>query len=211
MCTKDCEPILKSTTSQINEGFKNAVPYFSEKLIACFYNCYKNIFTKWAFVMYKKYNGDTIAFLSNSAFTDCVLKFKEAAILNKLYDSNKSAYSILFGYYKKTLLSHLQTEKRLIEKQERFNKTNNSAYTFIENDELFLNEKKFNLMEDKLNKMATTDKQIIVWRHLELKTVDEISSILGITKEATSNRIYRCMERLRNLIEKTNQWNGNKC
>lgn len=52
-----------------------------------------------------------------------------------------------------------------------------------------------------LAKMSVADRQIIQWRHIEEKSNDEIAALLAITVASATNRIYRCMERLRKLVE----------
>ena len=52
-----------------------------------------------------------------------------------------------------------------------------------------------------LAKMSAADRQIIQWRHIEEKSNDEIAGLLAIKVESATNRIYRCMQRLRELVE----------
>jgi RNA polymerase sigma factor (sigma-70 family) len=202
MCTKDCEVILKSTPAEVVAGFKNATTFFVEKIMSCTYACSQQLFISWACVAYTKYDKDKIIFISNSAFTDALLKFSNAANMGSLYNSNAKLKTILFAYFKMTLLGLLQTENRLTEKQNKYKKDTYTENTFLENEALFYSEQKYKALEIALGKMEAIDKQIIVWRQIEEKTPDEIATVLGISKEAASNRIYRCMLRLKNLIEK---------
>jgi RNA polymerase sigma factor (sigma-70 family) len=202
MCTKDCEHILKSTPSEVVEGFKNASSFFVEKIIGCIYGCYQKVFVGWACVAYNKFGTDKIYFISNTAFTDGLLKFTEDAKANKLYNSNAKLKTVLHSYFNMTLLGLLQTENRLTDKEDKYKKDTGIANAFLENEALLYSEQKYKALEIALNKMEPMDKQIIVWRQIEEKTPDEIATVLGISKEAASNRIYRCMLRLKILIEK---------
>jgi DNA-directed RNA polymerase specialized sigma24 family protein len=49
--------------------------------------------------------------------------------------------------------------------------------------------------------MPAADRQIIQWRHIEGRSGDEIAKLLDIKVESATNRIYRCMQRLRNRVE----------
>jgi RNA polymerase sigma factor (sigma-70 family) len=202
MCTKDCEHILKSSVTEVVEAFKNAVASFTQKMMTCMYACYQNIFIGWACIAYNKYGADKIAFISNSAFNDAIEKFSSEAEKANLYEGKATLKTILFGYFKMILRGHLQTENRLIEKQNKYKQDTYTENTFLENEALFYSEQKYKALEIALGKMEAIDKQIVVWRQIEEKTPDEIATVLGISKEAASNRIYRCMLRLKNLIEK---------
>ena len=71
-----------------------------------------------------------------------------------------------------------------------------------------MNEKEKELAESRherimlaLAKMSAADRQIIQWRHIEEKSNDEIAGLLAITTASATNRIYRCLQRLRELVE----------
>jgi RNA polymerase sigma factor (sigma-70 family) len=206
MTTTDCEAILKLNITELSNSFKNTLDELGEKFVSCFFVCYKAVFINWSVVMYKGYDKKFMQYNADNAFTDAVVKFKDAAIEGKLYEGKASLRTILFQYFRNTLRSILLNEKRQQGKQDNYGKSigTNNNLTFIENDEILKREAMYATLENALNKMNPTDKQIIVWRHLEEKSCDEIARLLDITKEAATNRIYRCMERLRNLIEKAN-------
>ncbi len=205
MTTTDCETILKSNITALSNSFSDTLSGLGEKIVSCFFLCYKVIFVNWAVVMYKGYDKNYMQYNADNAFTDAVVKFKDAAVDGKLYEGTASLRTILFQYFRYTLLSILQSERRQQGKEENYGKIMDiNNQTFIENEDVIKKEAMFAKLDDALNKMNPTDKQIIIWRHLEEKPCDEIARLLDISKEAATNRIYRCMERLRNLIGKAN-------
>ncbi|MFT3750781.1 MAG: sigma factor-like helix-turn-helix DNA-binding protein [Agriterribacter sp.] len=68
-----------------------------------------------------------------------------------------------------------------------------------------MQEKRHELIMRALEKMTAEDRQIIQWRHIEEKTSDEIAALLAIKVPSATNRIYRCMERLRKLVEEMDE------
>lgn len=205
MTTKDCETILKSNITELSNSFTNTLNDLGEKFVSCFFICYKSVFIQWAVLIYKGYDKSFMQYNADNAFTDAIVKFKDAAMEGKLYEGKASLRTILFQYFRNTLRGILLNEKRQRGKQDNYGKsvgTNN--LTFIENEDILEKEALYATIENALSKMNPTDKQIIVWRHLEEKPCDEIAKLLDITKEAATNRIYRCMERLRNLIGNAN-------
>jgi RNA polymerase sigma factor (sigma-70 family) len=131
-----------------------------------------------------------------------VLKFKESASLDKLYQSKASVKTILFHYCRNILLGHLTNEKRLAEKNKTLEPvlSRETAYHTGETENEIL-EKRHNDIIRALAKMSAADRQIIQWRHIEGKSNDEIAGLLAITVASATNRIYRCMQRLRELVD----------
>jgi RNA polymerase sigma factor (sigma-70 family) len=143
-----------------------------------------------------------IEFAANNAFTDGVLKLKESASRGELYQSNASVKTVLFHYCRNMLLGHLTNEKRLIEKNKRVEHLflDETAYNIAETGNEVKEKRHANVMRA-LAKMSAADRQIIRWRHIEEKSNDEIAKLLAITVASATNRIYRCMQRLRELAE----------
>jgi len=127
-----------------------------------------------------------------------VLKFKESAGWGELYKSNASVKTVLFHYCRNILLGYLTSEKRLAEKNKKLHDA--MAYNTGET-ESETKEKKHEHIMKALAKMSAADTQIIRWRHIEEKSNDEIAALLAITVASATNRIYRCMKRLRELVE----------
>ena len=75
-----------------------------------------------------------------------------------------------------------------------------TAYNIAETGNEVKEKRHANVMRA-LAKMSAADRQIIRWRHIEEKSNDEIAKLLAITVASATNRIYRCMQRLRELVE----------
>jgi RNA polymerase sigma-70 factor (ECF subfamily) len=127
-----------------------------------------------------------------------VLKFKESASRGELYKSNASVKTVLFHYCRNILLGYLTSEKRLAGKNKKLPDV--IAYSTGET-ESEVKEKRHEHIMRALAKMSPADRQIILWRHIEEKSNDEIARLLAITVASATNRIYRCMQRLRELVE----------
>ena len=195
-----CQQLLNIET--ISFAFKNNQGDTSDQIISCFYSCYRDLFVQWAKITYRHYPADMIAFLANTSFTDGVLKFKESASSGELYAGNASVKTILFYYCKNILLGHLTNEKRLEEKKQkqRVLIAEETAYNMHETESEIKEWRHKNIMQS-MAKMSAADRQIIQWRHIEEKSPDEIAALLAIKVESTTNRIYRCMQRLRKLVD----------
>ena len=200
MKTKPCQQLL--TIETISVAFQNNRQDISERIISCFYSCYRSLFIKWAKITYRHYPDDMIEFAANNAFTDAVLKLKESASRGELYKNNASVKTVLFHYCRNILLGYLTSEKRLAEKNKKLEPffsdeiTHNTSETEFE-----MKERRYENVMHALAKMNAADRQIIQWRHMEERSNDEIARLLAITVASATNRIYRCMQRLRELVE----------
>jgi RNA polymerase sigma-70 factor (ECF subfamily) len=56
-------------------------------------------------------------------------------------------------------------------------------------------------LQEALNAMDPTDREILALRHFEELTNGEVATLLGLTKTAASNRYIRALGRLRSLLE----------
>ncbi len=199
MNSTTCRQLLNIKT--ISSAFKNNQEDISKSIISCFYSCYQSTFIKWAKITYRHYPTDIIEFAANNAFTDGVLKLKESASRGALYHGNASVKTVLFQYCRYKLLGYLKDEERLAEKNKKLvlhflDNTDNAIETVFE-----VKERKHENIMQALAKIPAADRQIIQWRHLEEKSVDEIAGLLAIKVTSATNRIYRCMQRLRELVE----------
>ena len=201
-----CEELLN--IESISFAFKSSERDISDQIISCFYSCYLPLFLKWAKITYQRYPADMIEFAANNSFTDGVLKLKESASLDKLYQSKASVKTILFHFCRNILLGHLTNEKRLAEKNKRMEPffSYEAEYSTDETENEII-EKRHNDVMRALAKMSAADTQIIQWRHIEGKSNDDIAGLLAITVASATNRIYRCMQRLRELVDEMQQNN----
>ena len=186
----------------ISAAFRDDRQDMTDSIVSCFYSCYQSLFVQWAKITYRHYPPDIIEFAANNAFTDVVLKLKESAGRGELYQSNASVKAVLFHYCRNILLGHLTNEKRLIEKNKKVEHLflDETAYNIAETGNEVKEKRHGNVMRA-LSKMSAADRQIIRWRHIEEKSNDEIAKLLAITVASATNRIYRCMQRLRELVE----------
>lgn len=200
MKTKACQELLNIEI--ISSAFQNKREDLTNQIISCFYSCYQSLFVQWAKITYRRYPVDLIESLAQDAFTDGVLKLKESAVSDKLYQSNANIKTILFHFCRNILLGNLSHEKRLADKNKKLAPFISNEYTSDtgepESEEGEILQENMMLA---LAKMSAADRQIIQWRHLEEKSNDEIAKILAITTESATNRIYRCMQRLRKLVD----------
>ena len=194
-----CQELLNIDT--ISSAFKNNRQDISEQIISCFYSCYRLLFVKWAKITYRQYPVDLIESLANDSFTDGMLKLTESASRGELYQSNASVKTVLFQYCRYKLLSHLKDEERLAEKNKRLALHLSNETGFNAGETTFeMKERKLENVMRALAKMSAADRQIIQWRHIEGRSNDEIAALLAITVASATNRIYRCMGRLRDLV-----------
>ena len=200
MKTKPCQELLNIKT--ISAAFKSNRQDISDPIVSCLYSCYRSLFVKWVKITYHSYPDDMIEFAADSAFTDGVLKLKESAVMGELYQGNASVKTVLFHYCRNMLLRYLKDEKRLAEKNKRLELLLSNEAGFAANPiENEIKEKRLGYIMKALTKMSAADRQIIQWRHIEEKSNDEIARLLAITVASATNRIYRCMQRLRELVE----------
>lgn len=202
MMTKSCQDLLNMET--ISTAFQNKQHDIINRIITCFYSCYRSLFVKWAKITYHHHPPDLIEFTANNAFTDAVLKMKEAASRNELYKSNAGVKTVLFHYCRNMLLSHLTNEKRLTAKKKKLQLLHDGDDGYLPGEAgNEITEQRLELVMQALAKMSAADRQIIQWRHIDEKSNDEIAALLAITVASATNRIYRCMQRLRDLVEET--------
>lgn len=57
------------------------------------------------------------------------------------------------------------------------------------------------MVEQMLEQMSTTDREVLVLRHFEQVSNDEVAEILGISAKAASNRYVRALVRLKTLVQ----------
>ena len=200
-----CKQLVYTDIGTFADAFKTNLKQTADRIINCLFKCFKQIFIKWALISYHQYPEDFLLFISENSFTDSILKFREVAASNGLRAGNATVKTVFFAFFKNKLRENLQKENRFAEKQQRLNVLHEAV---LENNEkAFEKEMLYRSMELSLQKMGTGDRQIITWRHLEEKSNVEIAELLGISTPAATNRIYRCMQRLRNLTEKHIQSN----
>lgn len=176
---------------------KTGASELSDKVLSCCYKCFKPFFIKWASIRYSQLDKTYITDVSDTAFTDCLIRFREHAVSDRLFESKAPVKSVVFAFFKNCLREQLQKNKRQDEKQDNYLQRIDgpgNGVTQEEGNEIFLKK-----MEAALARMPLQDRQIITWRHLEHKTIEEIASLLSIEKASAINRIYRCMQRLRQL------------
>ncbi len=195
-----CQQLLNIET--ISFAFKNNRRNICDQIISCLYSSYQSLFVEWTKITYHRYPADMIEFAANNSFTDGVLKLTEAASRNELYQSNASVKTVLFHYCRNILLSYLKNEKRLAEKNKKLELllSGETGYSAGETENEISENRQRHFMRA-LAKMDAADRQIIQWRHIEEKSNDEIAGLLAITVASATNRIYRCMQRLRKLVE----------
>ena len=58
-------------------------------------------------------------------------------------------------------------------------------------------------LEDALASMDEIDREVLMLRHFEELSNNEVAEVLGMKKSATSNRYVRALTRLRSILEET--------
>ena|GEM_PF-6713884 len=211
MDSNQCEPILRSNIRIFILAHEKNYQSEIDNTIKCLNYCLRPAFLKWASLTYSQYPTETIEFNADISFTDAVLKIQSKASEGKLYKGNAIIKTVVFIFFKNILRDNLQRHNRLEEKNRRFGKSN-----YIDEQHNILSEHddkeaKITLIERALSSLNATDRQIVMWRHIDGKKNDEIARLLKINIPSATNRIYRCMERLKAAIEKiqsTNAYNN---
>ena len=55
-------------------------------------------------------------------------------------------------------------------------------------------------VQEALNSMDPTDREVLALRHFELLTNGEVAQVLGLTKAAASNRYIRALKRMKDVL-----------
>lgn len=200
MNNKTCEQLLNMET--ISAAFKNKQDELSDKIVSCFFSCYKAIFLAWAKITYERHSQETILFAAENAFSDGIMRLKEDAIKGKLYKDRATVKTVLFTYCGFVLLGSLKTEQRLAEKNKKLATILDSRneYDPFENEEE-THAARVQILTKALSKMSAEERKIIRWRQIEKKSNDEIAALLAIKVPSATNRIYRCMNKLKTIVE----------
>jgi RNA polymerase sigma factor (sigma-70 family) len=198
MCTTVCEHLLNSYTIVVMEQLKKDEEAFLQQSAECFYSCLREKYREQTRYNYRQYHSDKMLFIADSAFTDAVLTFRRKAIEGKLFDGEARLKTVFYRYFYFTLLAHIKKEKKDLDNTIRMAESTQPQQN---NDFQQFNEDRINLLHRALSRLNKKDQEIITWRHLELKPIDEIAQKLAINKDSASNRVYRCMERLKKEIK----------
>ena len=160
------------------------------------------MFLTWARITYHRYPPDKIDFLSASSFTDGVIRMKEAAAKNELYEGSASVKTVLFHYSKNILLGKLTEDRRLAEKNRKLALDLSTTEAYYAEDPMREEQDDLTVrLANAMKHLPPADRQIIEWRHLEEKSNEEIAALLQVSVPSATNRIYRCMQRLRQLVQ----------
>jgi RNA polymerase sigma factor (sigma-70 family) len=197
-----CKQILK--VENLLRSFGENLKEQSDDIISCLYTCYYDSFIKWAIIVYDKYPEDFIIDISDRAFTDGIFKLQQFTIKKGLYEGKAGVNAIFFRFFKNQLKANLKKESRLAERNLNLPKNFPGEFQAGTNDDLkgLSDIKEEECLKQSLSQMKEDDRQIIIWRHVDEMCNKEIAKRLGITTPSATNRIYRCMEQLRNLMEK---------
>jgi len=196
-----CKDLLQAKIGTVATAFSNGLQNTTDKILSCLYGCLKKSFIKWATIAYKGYPNNFIDYISDHSFTDCILKFQEFASGKGLYHGNASIKTVVFAFFKNALRENLQRESRLAAKYHHLNPEDTAIA--VETGDDGNRETLYRSLEAALLQMKAEDRQIITWRHIDEKTNEEIARLLNITVPSATNRIYRCMERLKTLTQTT--------
>ncbi len=58
-------------------------------------------------------------------------------------------------------------------------------------------------VQEALNGLEPTDREVLVLRHFEMMSNDEVAKVLDITKQAASNRYIRALKRIQGLLKES--------
>lgn len=203
MNTQTCKDLLQADIDTIADAFSNGVQQKTEKILSCLYGCLKKSFIKWAGIAYNSYPGEFIEQVSDHSFTDSILKFTEVATGKGLYKGNASIRTVVFAFFRNKLRENLQKERRYAARHQLVQVAD--AIPAADTDDHASREQLYRALEAAMLQMKEEDRQIITWRHIDEKTNEEIADLLNITVPSATNRIYRCMERLKALTQTTNR------
>lgn len=203
-----CEPVLKANIQIFILAHEKKYHKEIDDILRCLNKCLRPVFLKWASLTYPHYTKETIEFNADISFTDAVLKIQDQASEGKLYKGNAIIKTVVFIFFRNMLRDNLQRHNRLEEKNKKFAKSNYTDIQYNILGEHDDKETKMAILERALSLMNPADRQIIMWRHVDGKKNDEIAELLKINIPSATNRIYRCMERLKAAMEKIQSSNG---
>ena len=114
---------------------------------------------------------------------------------------------------------HLRTQKRAISREERLdlNLPDESAVQLADRllasgtspSPRLVRDEQGRRIREMLNRLSTTDREVLVMCYLEELSFAEIAAVLAISENAAKVRHFRAMERLRKVIE-TSEFGGFK-
>ena len=203
MNAQSCKDLLQANIDSIADAFSNGVQQKTDRILSCLYSCLKKSFIKWAGIAYKHYPAEFIEQVSDSSFTDGILKFTEVAAGKGLYNGNASIRTVVFAFFRNKLRENLQKERRYAARHRQ--SPLEESVIAVETEEPTNTEQLYGVLTAALRQMKEEDRQIITWRHIDEKSNEEIAALLNITVASATNRIYRCMERLKALTQTTNR------
>ncbi len=106
---------------------------------------------------------------------------------------------------------HLLTDKRDVRKEASFGRVSEGqplgnivellADSITSPSAVVARTEAVGMVEQMLEAMSSTDREVLVLRHFEQVPNDEVAEILGISVKAASNRYVRALERLKDLIQ----------
>lgn len=201
MCSEACNNMINEKMEAFKPLVAQHIKNDFEKLFTCLNNCLRMRFIKRIQVSHDAFTEDEMIFAADIAFTETLYKFKEMAVSGKLYDGNASVKTIINAVFSNKLREYLQTEKRLLQKKIRFSQNQAGTAGGEKADEYSSLEDLYLVLEQSLQEMKPADKELIIWRYLEGKSITQISELLGIGKASASNKLYRCITALRQSAE----------
>lgn len=196
MCTDQCLRELNERMANVLLCLANEQEDYLDRITPCFYHCLKDEYIQRAVILFSHIPAGEMQFLSDSAFTDAAITFRSKAVENKLNDRGASLRTVFHHFFDFALLNQIKKSKK-----KRINET--SLFPDLEHnagsDPTVSDTGNYDV--DLLNKAMASleeeDRKIILWRHYDRLGIDEIARLLAINKKSASNRVYRCMERLK--------------
>lgn len=152
-----------------------------------------------AAIGFRHYAPGMIHFLAETAFSEAVLKFNQKAEAGQLTDRGAKLKTLFYRFFQFSLLNEIKKEKKNLDNLRPLPENTGELQGSSGGKK---DEEMHTILQKALLKLAPDDRQIIVWRHIQLKTIDEIAGFLAIQKDSASNRVYRCMQRLTSEINK---------
>lgn len=194
-CSDECVQQLK--VQNINRVFKAGDNRSREITAACFYACWYASFISSARVIYSSYAPAYVTEIADISFTDGLLSFMQKASAEGLYESNATAKSVAFSFFKNKLHEWIRKDKMKKNKGDEVIEDIQDTDVIKEDDE---QDKMLQCLELIRSRLSEEDNNICKWKYEEKLSNSEVAAKLGIATGSFTNRLYRLTGRLENLM-----------
>lgn len=197
-----CAGVLATHFAEVLRQFQQQMTTQINRLLGCIYTCWQHRFVRWAQMAYATrpgYDHHVMERNATDAFVEAIDIFQQKATGGKLTDRGAILQTVVWTFCQNSLNNHLRkaaVQTRYFKPLDTEQYDNHPGST--PNEPTDEQEK----LHKALRQMNPKCRQLIEWRHLEGRSIDEIAAAENINKASVSNKLSKCMNELRALIEK---------